>query len=73
VDADHLQLGADVRPPNRAGIAMTTVNYRIGNHSFTDACVFYTVANGINDAKKFMTDNARIFGERIMPTKNMYV
>ncbi|EFA9326044.1 TPA: DUF1391 domain-containing protein [Escherichia coli] len=39
----------------------------------TDSGAFHTFTHRINDAKEFMTNDARIFRKRIMPTVNMAI
>ena len=52
---------------------MPTADHRIDSNAFTDSGAFHTFTHRINDAKEFMTNDARIFRKRIMPTVNMAI
>lgn len=52
---------------------MLTADYWIDSNTFTDFGAFYAFTYCINDAKEFMTNDARIFCKRIMLTINMAI
>ena len=52
---------------------MTAANDRINANPLADGFVGHPFTDGVNDAKKFMANDARVFGKRIVPAINMAI
>jgi hypothetical protein len=72
MNAEHLQLGADIGPADRAGIAAAAANHGIdhhaGAHARRDA-----VADGIDPAEELVSDDTRIAREWVAAVQDVNV
>ena len=71
MDADHLQMGAYIGAIVPARTAMAARDYRLDHHTVADSMAFHAVADCINRADDFVTDDPRIFGKRIAAVEDM--
>ena len=72
MNAEHLQLSADIGPADRARIAAAAANHGIDHHAGADARRD-AVAYGIDLAEELVSDDARIARERVAAVQDVNV
>ncbi len=73
MDADYLQIVADVAPTHCAGVAMATTDDRIDNDHFADPRCIDAGADGIDLPYEFVADHPGIDDKWILAMENVNI